>query len=380
MKVNFNERYQPGNQLRYIENALISEHLASDGKYAARSGKILGRRLNSEGVLLTTSATAALELALSLLHLRPGDEVILPSYNFPSAANAVLRCGGQPILCDIEGATKNLDPESVIAHITKKTRAVIPAHYGGISCEMDQLVRLASENNLVIIEDAAQALFSSYHNVPLGTIGKYGVYSFHYTKNFSCGEGGAFLCKTQETLLEAEEIRDNGTDRARFFRNESKFYSWTRPGTNHVLSEACSALLYPQLLEAKKILSRRKAIAEIYQNAFKQASDTISQKLQPMKIPFFMEPNYHTFYVDCVNIHDRESLRHFLLQEGIDARSHYIPLHLSVYGKALGYLPAQFPMSTSAAERILRLPLHTQMTEKDAEFIAERVICWAKKR
>lgn len=380
MKVNFNERYQPRNQLRYIENALTSEHLASDGRYAAHSSKILGRKLNAEGILLTTSATAALELALSLLHLRLGDEVILPSYNFPSAANAVLRCGGQPVLCDIEGVTKNLDPESVAAHITRKTRAIIPAHYGGISCEMDLLVRLASENHLVIIEDAAQALFSSYRNVPLGTLGEYGVYSFHHTKNFSCGEGGAFLCKAQETLLEAEEIRDNGTDRARFFRKESKFYSWTRPGTNHVLSEACSALLYSQILESKRILSRRKAIAEVYQNALRQGSDTIFQKLQPMKVPVFMTPNYHTFYVDCARLADRESLRLFLLKEGIDARSHYIPLHLSAYGKKLGYSPAQFPVSTSAAERILRLPLHTQMTEKDAEFVAERVIRWAKKR
>ncbi len=374
MKIQFYERYQPKNQLKFMEDALISGNLSSDGNFITSLKENFIKNLAVENILFTTSATAAIELAVQLLDLKSGDQVILPSYNFPSAANAVLKAGGTPVLCDVDLATKNIDLASVAEKITSKTKAIIPTHYAGISCDMFQLLDLAKINHLKIIEDAAQAVHSFFRNIPLGSIGDFGAYSFHHTKNFSCGEGGAFLCNEDSYLSDAEIIRDNGTNKSQFLRNERDNYSWQRPGSNYILSEACAALLYAQMLSCEEILSRRKRIVDKYNSVFVSSLDSIKDKITLMGIPEYATPNYHIYYLNCCDSTVRESLRRDLLMEGIDVRSHFIPLHISDFGRTMGYKPADFPNSLKVSETILRLPVHTEMTVEDARDIAELII------
>lgn len=374
MKINFYERYQPKNQLAILEDALRSNSLFSNGKYADLLSEHLKKTYQIDNILFTTSATTALELAVQLLELKPGDEVLIPSYNFPSAANAVLKSGGIPILCDVEKKTKNISLEDTAFRITSQTKAVIPTHYAGISCNMDELMDLAKNNNITVIEDAAQAVNGFYKQTPLGAIGDFGAYSFHHTKNFSCGEGGAFLMKDSAFMRDAEILKDNGTNKAQFLRNEVSSYSWQRSGSNYILSEACVALLYAQILAYQEITSKRKHIADIYTNILLEAKDFLNEKITPMEIPSFSTPNYHIYYVNCANLKIREILRKSLFIDGIDVRSHFVPLHISTFGKKLGYQDLDLPNSLAVSETILRLPIHTEMTGEDAAFIANLLI------
>ncbi|MBK5261219.1 MAG: dTDP-4-amino-4,6-dideoxygalactose transaminase [Peptostreptococcaceae bacterium] len=374
MKIQFYKRYQPENQLKLVEDALISGNLSSDGNFITSLRENFKMNLAVKNILFTTSATTALELAVQLIDLKPGDQVILPSYNFPSAANAVLKAGGTPVLCDVDLSTKNIDLTSVEEKITNRTKAIIPTHYAGISCDMSLLMELAKKNHIKVIEDAAQAVLSFFKNVPLGTIGDFGAYSFHHTKNFSCGEGGAFICNDASFLEDAEIIRDNGTNKAQFLRNELDNYSWQKAGSNYILSEACAALLYAQMLASEIILSKRKGIADTYTNVFRNSSHLINEMFTLMEIPDYSTPNYHIYYIDCLNPCVRETLRKELLTEGIDARSHFIPLHTSDFGRAMGYETKDFPNSMKVSETILRLPLHTEMTVEDAAAIGDIII------
>lgn len=374
MNIKFYQRYQPSNQLNAIEDALFSENLASNGKYTDLLTDYFYLNFNIENILFTTSATAALDVAVKLLNLEPGDEIIIPSYNFPSAANAVLMNGGRPILCDIDKLTKNIDIEDASSKITKRTKAIIPTHYAGISCDMDKLMGLAKEFDLSVIEDAAQAVHSCYKHKYLGTIGDFGAYSFHHTKNFSCGEGGAFLSKDRKFTKKAEEIRDNGTNKAAFMRNQVPYYSWQMTGCNYVLGEACSALLFEQMKEAEVIISRRKSIANIYNSFLLNAQVYLNEKITLMEIPEYSIPNYHIYYINCQNLKIRNALMRALLEDGVDARTHFIPLHMTGFGEQLGYKAFDFPNSVNASETLLRLPIHTEMTANDAEFVADHLV------
>jgi dTDP-4-amino-4,6-dideoxygalactose transaminase len=399
MIVNFYERYQPKEQLRFIEDALMNGSLSTDGKYI---GLLKEHFRQSDGIgeiLFTPSAAAALDLAVRLLGLKPGDEVIIPSFTFPSAAGAVIKCGGMPVLCDIDPKTKCISLEDAASRITGKTKAVIPTHYAGISCDMDSLMNLARTHGIAVVEDAAQAVHSGYtgklhsnHNdkllsrydgnpgsAPLGTIGDLGAYSFHHTKNFSCGEGGAFLCKDPSLIKKAEILRDNGTNKAQYLRGEISGYSWQCAGSNYLMSEACAALLYSQLLEYDVILARRKAVFDAYQSLLDEAAVHLDGKVSLMEIPGYSAPNYHICYLDCRDHNTREALRTGLLADGIDVRVHYVPLHLSDFGKALGYSAADFPGSVSVYETLLRLPIHTEMTAADCETVADFLIRRVKK-
>lgn len=374
MLVNFYERYQPSNQIKIIEDALLTNSLASDGKYALLLGEHFFQRCNIQNILFTTSATTALELAVQLLQLKPGDEVIIPSFNFPSAANAVLKYGGIPILCDIDLLTKNISLEDAASRINRKTKAIIPTHYAGISCDMDKLIQLAADNNITIIEDAAQGVHSYYKQASLGSIGDFGAYSFHHTKNFSCGEGGAFIYKKNDFMQHAEMIRDNGTNKAQFTRNLVSHYSWCTPGSNYILSEACAALLYSQLLEYNEIIYKRRSIANNYNALLTQILSSLGEKISLMDVPYYSSPNYHIYYINCANLKIREILRKYLLMNGIDARTHFIPLHTSTYGKELGYQQEDLPNSLAASKAILRLPIHTELTAKDTEIVVDHIL------
>lgn len=370
MLVNYFERYQPLNQLHYLEDALLSEFLSTDGKYADLLKKHFMEICGVRDILFTTSATSALELAIQLLDLKCGDEVIIPSYTFPSAANAVIKYGGTPILCDVDPYTKNISVEDAASRITNRTKAVIPTHYAGISCNMKSLAALAEAHRITVIEDAAQAVHSRYNGQPLGSIGTFGAYSFHHTKNFSCGEGGAFLCNDASYLEKAEILRDNGTNKAQFNRGLTPAYSWQCMGSNYMMSEACAALLYSQLLDHGKITAMRKAVADAYREILGGAAGLLEGKVTLMEIPAYASPNYHIFYINCRDNETREFLRKSLLADGIDVRTHFVPLHLSDFGKALGYSPSELPNSITAFETILRLPIHTEMTAAACETVA----------
>lgn len=379
MIVNFYERYQPKEQMGFIEDALRAGFLSTDGKYADLLKEHFQLSSGIEDILFTPSATAALELAVQLLALTPGDEVLIPSFTFPSAANAVMKCGGTPVLCDIDLMTKNISLEDAALKITKKTKAVIPTHYAGISCNMDQLTALAGDHHLTVIEDAAQAVHSLYHNIPLGTIGDFGAFSFHHTKNFSCGEGGAFLCKDPSYMEQAEMIRDNGTNKAQFSRHKVSSYSWQCAGSNYMMSEACAALLYAQLLDNEEITAKRKAVAEAYHEILSGSVQQLGDKISLMEVPGYATPNYHIYYINCKDYDAREALRKGLLADGIDVRTHFIPLHLSDFGKAMGYEASDLPNSFSVYETLLRLPIHTGMTESDCETVTDFLMKRVKK-
>jgi dTDP-4-amino-4,6-dideoxygalactose transaminase len=357
-------------ELAAVEDCLRAGLMASDGPYTARLRALFCEQMGAFSLLPTPSATQALELACRLLSLRPGDEVILPSFNFPSAANAVLLAGGHPVLCDIDPDTQNLSVADAAGRVTSRTRAVIAVHYASVGCDMDALSALAGEAGLSVIEDAAQAVDARWRERFLGTIGRLGAYSFHYTKNFSCGEGGALACGPQDAE-QADILREKGTNRMQFMRGECRRYTWVQPGTSALLSELCAAALVPQLEARRQITGRRLAILDAYQEALKPLE--AKGVLRRMAIPVHARPNGHIVYVRFATRSLRDQVQAGLRERQIDARTHYVPLHLSPMGRSLGYRPEDLPQSAAAGKTLLRLPIHPLMTPEDAYRAVEAI-------
>lgn len=373
MKVPFYKRFQPVEQLNLIEDALTRNNLASQGIYTDQLRKHFAQVDNIRDSFFVTSGSSALELALMVISPKAEDEFLIPSYNFPSAANAVLRVGGKPVICDTDPLTKNLSLEDAANKINKKTKGIIPTHYAGISCDMNKLKDLCRDRGLLLIEDAAQGVGSTFQGQALGNIGDFGAYSFHHTKNFSCGEGGAFLCKRDLWREKAEWIRDNGTDRCRLLRGEAQSYSWQLTGSNLVLGEVSTALLLAQMLHREEITEKRRQVHQYYHLRFKD--EGLEEKgLRLMNIPDWAGLNYHIYYLDCRSLKQREILRESLLELGIDARAHYVPLHRSKLGQFMGLSDRDFPGSQKIADRILRLPIHTEMSKEDLDLVAESLL------
>jgi dTDP-4-amino-4,6-dideoxygalactose transaminase len=373
MRVEFYKRHQPENQMDIVRQVIYDENLADEGKAAACLTRLFQRTYGIFHVLWTTSASAALEMAFRLMNLKPGDEVLIPSFTFPSAANAVLLAGGTPIFCDIEGKTQNIDTEKLERWVSPKTRGVVAAHYGGIACDMDALLEWAFLQGFTVVEDSAQGVHAKYKNQWLGTLGDYGAYSFHHTKNFSCGEGGAFLFKDEAMRFGASLLWENGTNKSQFLRKEVSSYAWQCGGSNYVLGSLNRALLVSQLQAANHITEVRKSIFQRYQDQFYLAG--LPQRgFQLMEIPEEASPNYHLYYLLCPNHEEREKLRRGLLEDGIDARAHFVPLHLSPMGKKLGYAPEDLPISRTVGDTLLRLPIHTLLTEEQIDYVVERLV------
>jgi dTDP-4-amino-4,6-dideoxygalactose transaminase len=373
LKIPFYKRFQPAEQLKLIESALIQGDLSSRGAFTEKLQEHFELWDQIRHIRLVTSASSALELAMLVIAPEPGAEFIIPSYNFPSAANGVLRAGGVPVLCDSDPVTKNICLADAAAKISKKTRGIIPTHYGGISCDMDQLMELCRSEGLLLIEDAAQGVGSTYKGQALGNLGDFGAYSFHHTKNYSSGEGGAFLCREDKWMEKAEILMDNGTDRSRFLREGRNSYSWQQGGSNMILGEAPAAILYGQMLHRVEIREKRGRVHHYYSHIFQEKS-LEEKQIFPMKLPDYGESNYHIYYLDCPSLEVREQLRTGLLEDGIDVRAHYVPLHSSGKGRKMGLLDRDFPGSTRIAETILRLPIHTELTEEELAYTAERVL------
>lgn len=361
----FYEAAQVKNQETYLTDCLRSGNLAGDGPMAQAVLALLREKLGVQNALLTPSASHALELCF--WHLAPGDEVVLPAYNFPAAASAVLRAGGKPVLCDIDPNTQNASPADILNRVTARTRAVCLTHYAGIACDMDALLPLR-ESGVALVEDAAQGVGAFYRSQALGTVGDFGCYSFHATKNVACGEGGAYLQRENNALFDrAVQIRDKGTNRRDFLAGTVSRYQWERVGSSLLMPELCAAVLRAQLEALEEITTRRLRVAGWYDERLESAFER--GRLLPMGITPGARGNGHIYYVKFESAAARERAQAGLGAAGIPALTHFVPLHLGAMGRELGYRPGDFPESERTFETLLRLPIHTGLTEDQADFI-----------
>jgi dTDP-4-amino-4,6-dideoxygalactose transaminase len=362
-KIPFNKPFIAGKELEYIAEAVTSGKLAGDGPFTQRCAQLLEQRFGIRKVLLTPSCTAALEMASILCDLGPGDEVIVPSFTFISTVNAFVRLGAVPVFVDIRPDTLNLDDALVEEAITARTKAIFPVHYAGIGCEMDRIMAIAKGHDLWVVEDAAQGVNAAYENQPLGAIGDLGTYSFHDTKNYICGEGGALCINKPELIERAEIIRDKGTNRKQFLRGQVDKYTWVDVGSSYVPSEICSAFLYAQLEMLDRISQRRR---EVYQFYHQQLTPLAQEGLLELpQVPENVEPNSHLFYILLPNIEVRDNLMAYLKQRDIGAVFHYVPLHSSPMGKRYRYAEGDLPVTEEVSGRLLRLPLFYTITEEE---------------
>jgi len=359
-QVPFNRPFQSGNELEYISEAIGQGDLSGDGDFSHRCAELLKSRYGIHHVLLTPSCTAALELSFMLLDLSEGDEVIVPSFTFVTTASAVVRAGGKPVFVDIRPDTLNLNPELVEQAITPNTKAIVPVHYAGVGCEMSAFNSLAQKNGLRIIEDAAQGVHAYCDGNALGSMGDLGTYSFHQTKNFSCGEGGA-LCINDPFLVDrAEILREKGTNRRQFLSGQVDKYSWVDIGSSLLPSELTSAFLYAQLQAADQITAKRKEIFNRYLDAFQSfAEDNL---IQLPVIPDNCDSNYHLFHVLVRNSDTRDRILENLQKCGIHAVFHYVPLHLSKAGQKYQTAGNTLPVTEDVSGRLIRLPIYPDMT------------------
>ena len=378
MHIPFNRPYLTGNELRYMEDVLhsLSEggHISGDGKYTKLVQAFFQSQFGARKALMTTSCTSALELATRLLDLKPGDEVIVPSYTFSSTANPILIAGAKPVFADIQADTLNIDPADIRKKITKKTRAIYPVHYGGVSCAMDEIMEIAQEHALNVVEDAAQGVNAKYKGKYLGTIGDFGCYSFHETKNYVCGEGGVLLINSDDPKIieRAEIIREKGTNRSKFHRGEVDKYTWEDVGSSYLPSDLLSAFLYAQLEKVDEIQNMRMNVWNAYYSALKPFED--AGKIRLPIVPDYAEHNAHLFYVLFNDEQTRDRIMNQLKGERILAVFHYIPLHSSPVGFGMGYRKEDLPVTEEMSGRLLRLPMFAGITKDEWEFIKKNVI------
>lgn len=337
----------------------MSGKLSGNGPFTRRCAGDLERRLDAARVLITPSCTAALEMAGILANLGPGDEVIVPTFTFVSAANAVALWGAVPVFVDSQPDTLNVDPRAVAKAITTRTKAIIVVHYGGVACEMEQLRAIADEHELVLIEDAAHSLPGTWNGQPLGSIGHLATFSFHETKNVHCGEGGALAINDPEMVARAEIVQDKGTDRSRFFRGEVDKYTWQDIGSSYLLSEVCAAFLWAQIEQLDEITDERRAIWSRYHEAFEPLERT--GRLRRPVLPDGCEHSGHLYYLLMQTEADRDEMIERLGMDGIRSVFHYVPLHDSPAGSRLGRTSGSVEVAVSASSRLLRLPLWSGM-------------------
>jgi dTDP-4-amino-4,6-dideoxygalactose transaminase len=365
----FNKPFIIGHELDYIAKAVTQGHLSGDGQYTQLSNRWFEEKLGCKKALLTHSCTAALEMAAILCDLQPGDEVIMPSYTFVSTANAFVLRGAVPVFVDIRPDTLNINESLIEAAITPKTRAIVPVHYAGVACEMDTIMSIAERHQLMVIEDAAQALLSSYKGRPLGTIGHFGCLSFHETKNIISGEGGAILINDERHIERAEIIREKGTNRSRFFRGEVDKYTWVDIGSSFLPSELVSAFLYAQLEHADEITAKRCHICSAYTKQLLPL-----EKVGRLRLPNFdVDSNGHMYYVILDSLGTRTKLISYLKSKGIAPVFHYVPLHSSPAGLKFGRVGSSMEMTDNLSERLVRLPLHFEMSSEDIVRICESI-------
>lgn len=369
--ITFNRPYATGREFGYIEQAIENRHLSGNGPFTERCSQWLERRIGATKVLLTFSATSALEMAAILADLRPGDEVIMPSFTFVSTASAVALRGAVPVFVDIRPDTLNIDEAQAAAAITGRTKAIVPVHYAGVGCEMDAIKAIASENDLFVIEDAAQGICASYRGRALGGIGDLGCLSFHETKNVTCGEGGALIINDPEWVERAEILQEKGTNRSQFFRGQVDKYTWVELGSSFLTSEINAAYLWAQLEAADAITARRLEVWQAYHERF--AALEFSGKVRRPVIPAECDHNGHLYYLLLDDGLAREKLIADLRAAGVQAVFHYIPLHSSPAGRRYGRTSRRLSVTQRVSDCLVRLPLWVGMGEREVDRVVDAV-------
>jgi dTDP-4-amino-4,6-dideoxygalactose transaminase len=362
-KIPFNKPFLTGKEIEHIASAINNSGIAADGYFTRRCAELLADRFSIIKVLMTPSCTAALEMAAILCDLKPGDEVIMPSFTFVSTANAVVRCGAKPAFADIRPDTLNIDERLIEQRITANTRAIFVVHYAGVSCEMDKIMAIADKHELIVVEDAAQGVNATYNGRALGSIGHLGAYSFHDTKNYVSGEGGALCVNSPEFVERAEIIRDKGTNRSQFFRGEVDKYTWVDVGSSFVPAEIACAFLLAQLEAMDEITARRREVHQFYLENLSPLEE--KELLTIQRTPAGYETNFHMFYVLLRDGKTRDGLMAHLKQNGISAVFHYVPLHTSAMGKQFGYREGDLPLTEDLSARLLRLPFYPDITRDE---------------
>lgn len=377
LRVPFNKPFVIGKELYYIAQAVTLGNISGDGHFTQKCSQLLEDRFGIHKVLLTPSCTAALEMAAMLCGIEPGDEVILPSYTFVSTANAVVRLGARPVFVDVRPDTLNIDEALIEDAVTPKTKAIFPIHYAGVGCEMDRILAIARRYQLKVVEDAAQAVNSFYNGRALGSIGCLGTYSFHETKNYTCGEGGALCINEPELVERAEIIRNKGTNRKQYLRGQVDKYTWVENGSSYVPSEILSAYLYAQLEMMDAISERRRRIYQFYRHQMKRLEAEGLVRLAT--IPEDCTSNYHLFYILLPTMQIRNALIAHLKQQQIMAVFHYVPLHCSPMGKTFGYEEGDLPVTEDVSGRLLRLPFYYDLTQEEQLHVVEQVSAFLMK-
>ena len=371
MNIPFNKPYMTGKELWYISQAHASGHLAGDGMFTKKCSAWLEQRIGCQKALLTHSCTAALEMAAILADTQPGDEVIMPSYTFVSTANAFVLRGGVPVFVDIRPDTLNIDETKIEAAITPRTKAIAPVHYAGVACEMDTIMDIARRHELLVIEDAAQGIMSTYKGRPLGSIGHMAALSFHETKNIISGEGGALLINDRRFVERAEMIREKGTNRSQFFRGQVDKYTWVDVGSSYLPGEVIAAFLWAQMEEADAINKRRLDIWSNYHQWFASLEKT--GKVKRPTVPRECVHNAHMYYLLLPGLEQRTELIARLKSKGINTVFHYIPLHSSPRGRTVGRAVGDMTNTDNAGDRLVRLPMWLGLEDQLADVITEIV-------
>ncbi|OCB31945.1 dTDP-4-amino-4,6-dideoxygalactose transaminase [Mycobacterium malmoense] len=372
IRIPFNKPSVVGPELAYVGQAVAGGHASGDGPFTKRAQGMLERAFGAKRVLLTTSCTSALEMAALLCDLQPGDEVIVPSYAFVSTANAFVLRGGRPVFVDIRADTLNIDERLIEQAITPRTRAIVPIHYAGIACGMDAIMDIADRHGLLVVEDAAQGVFARYRGRWLGTIGHLGCYSFHETKNISCGEGGALVVNDPAMEARAEIIREKGTNRNQFYRGQVDKYTWVDVGSSYIPSDMLAAFLVGQIENMERITKRRGEIFDRYVAILSPLAE--SGLIRIPVVPPHCTTNYHMFYVLTADLKERSALIAHLAAAGIVAVFHYVPLHTSPFAQSIGAPGIHLPNTEELSARLLRLPMYFDLTDQEVEEVAGAVL------
>ena len=370
--ISFNKPVVVGQELHNMAEAIAAEKIAGDGLFTKKCSALLEQELGVPKVLLTPSCTHALEMMPLLLDFRPEDEVIIPSFTFVSTVNAFVLRGAKPVFADIRPDTLNLDESKIEGLVTPRTKAIVPVHYAGVGCEMDAILEIANRRGIRVVEDNAHGLFGKYKGRYLGTFGALAAQSFHETKNFSCGEGGALLINDPALAERAEIIREKGTNRSRFFRGQVDKYTWVDIGSSYLLSDLLAAYLYAQLENRAKIQSHRRKVWETYQAGLEDWASR--HEIQLPHIPPHCEQAYHMFYLLLPTLELRQAFIAHLRERGIQSVFHYLPLHLSDMGVRFGGRPGDCPVTERVSDQLVRLPFHNALTESEQQYIIEAIL------
>ena len=365
----FNMPPYVGTENNYIKKAIENHKICGDGEFTKKCSAWIEEKTGTKKGLLTTSCTHALEMAALLLDIKPGDEVIMPSFTFVSTADAFVLRGAKAVFVDIRPDTMNINEELIEDAITDRTKAIVPVHYAGVACEMDRIMEIAAKHGLAVVEDAAQGVMSSYKGKALGTIGDFGCYSFHETKNYSMGEGGALLIRDGARTEDAEIIREKGTNRSKFFRGQIDKYTWVNWGSSYLPSDMNAAYLWAQLEQAEEINENRLNSWTEYYNGLKDLAD--EGKIELPYIPGECVHNAHMFYIKAKDLEERTALIKYLKDNEINTAFHYIPLHSAPAGIKFGRFNGEDIYTTKESERLLRLPMYYQLTKEDRDKVID---------